>query len=277
MALFSYRAINDDSKEVRGQVEATDLDAAKSALEEQHLDVIELNEARRSRSVDAPAAPLSVEQPVLKTTFAFEGTDAAGTIRRGTIQSESKYQAFERLKQDQNLLVAMLSPLGVTPQYRDSDLENWQRAEVAAPAPPPPLPTQTKQEAPPPTSVAPVAKKVGFSSPVPKTPPAPPPAAPSVQPKAYHPLAATLRLYAGWLLAWYGLFVALGYYATYRTLPWEIPFVQAFFVSPLIFDFIVATFLFLMLSHAHRVLHGKMISAVVLIVIGVSAVAAVHL
>ncbi len=156
MSLFAYRAINDDNKEVHGQVEALTLEAASQALKDQHLDVVELHEASRAQK-QSEAAP--AVQPTLRTTFAFEGTDAAGTVRRGTIQSESKFQAFERLKQDQKLLVTMLSPLGVTPQHRDNDLENWQRKEMTPVAPKPSagIPQQPKQ--------SPVPKPIGFTMP----------------------------------------------------------------------------------------------------------------
>ena len=102
MADFSYRAINDDNKEIHGHVDAVNIDAAKKALDDQHLEVIELHESSRSETNQ----PVDLTpQPTLQTTFAFEGSDTAGTIRRGTIQSESKYQAFERLKNDQKLFI----------------------------------------------------------------------------------------------------------------------------------------------------------------------------
>ena len=290
MPVFSYRAINDDSKEIRGSIEAADLDAAKAALEVQHLEIVEVTEATRLRETDAP---LAAPQLMTKTTFVFEGTDTAGTVRRGTMQAETKYQAFERLKQDQKLLLTMLSPLGVTPQYRDMDLENWQRRELMTRAP---APTESVKISAPSSVTAPVSvsvaqkaeaapkKTIGFTLPdgLPK-PAAPaigilaPPAKPVAKSKVYHPLISTLRLYAGWLLGWYGLFVALGYYSHVRVLPWEIPFVEAFFVSPLIFSFIVAMFLFLLLGAMHRAMHGRLLSGIALTVVGIVAFAAVRI
>lgn len=274
MTVFSYRAVNDDNKEVRGQVDAPDLDGAKHALEDLHLDAIEVYEATRTHgSAAEPSGP----QPVLQTTFAFEGTDPSGTVRRGTIQAETKYQAFERLKNDQRLMLTMLSPLGVTPQYRDNDLENWQRKEMVSAAPIavpkaaamiPPLPSVQPLSVP---ATKTAATSVSFTIPeMQKTVnPAPAPITPST-PRSYHPITATLRLYSGWLLAWYGLFVAVGYYASVREMPWEIPFVQAFFVSPLIFSFIVAIFLFLLLGAVHRAMNGKMISGMALSALGIA-------
>lgn len=258
MTVFSYRAINDDNTEVRGQIDAQDLDGANRALEDLHLDVVEVYEATR---MHGHTAEVSGPQPVLQTTFAFEGTDQAGITRRGTMQAETKYQAFERLKQDQKLLLTMLSPLGITPQYRDNDLENWQRKERAK-AIGFTLPDAVGETVAPPLAVT--------------TAVAPPPAPVSTPSPSYHPLLLTLRLYGGWLLAWYGLFVAIGYYATVRQMPLDIPFVQAFFVSPLIFSFIVAIFLFLMLGAVHRAIHGKIISGMMLSVVGIIGCVAVR-
>ncbi len=273
MPVFTYRAINDDSKEVRGQIDAVDLDAAKSALEDTHLDVVEIHEASRRGT---EAASNGEAPPVLKTTFAFEGTDATGTVRRGTVQAETKYQAFEKLKHDQKLVLKMLSPLGVTPQYRDNDLENWQKKEKQPAA-------QIEKE--PAMSAAPrKPKSIGFSGVVQSTPdrkaaiPSPS-AQPSrvALPSNYHPLVSTLRLYAGWLLAWYGLFVALGYYTHVRQLPWLLPFVEAFFISPLIFSVIVAIFLFLVLGSIHRTIHGRWISRIISAAVGIGAFVGVRM
>ena len=271
MTDFFYRAINDDNKEVQGHVDAFDIEAANNALKDQHLDIVELHEATRSGQGNEKAS--TDQQPSLLTMFAFEGTDGSGVIRRGTIQSESKYQAFEKLKMDQKLFVSMLSPLGVTPQYRDHDLENWQKKT------PPIIPAQTSPSTSQAPTIKPVQKPVAFT--LPETP-KPVPVTNMSDPVAhissgYQPLSSTLRLYAGWLLAWYGLFVTLGYYATVRTLPWDIPFVQAFFISPLIFSFIVAIFLFLFLASLHRVLHGKIFSMILLTLIGIAAFVGVRM
>lgn len=250
MALFTYTATNDDNKEVVGSLESADEASARRAVEDLHLEVKELREASRTKPAAAQASPGGQPQ-----SFAFEGTDAAGTVRRGTLQAPTKRDAFAHLRDDQKLTLRMLSPVGVLPQYKDPDLEQWQGKTGPAPSP-----------------VASVPKRpIGFtgvgaaSIPQPKVPAASEPASAG----AYMPLTSTLRLYAGWLLAWYGLFVALGYYATVRSLPWEIPFVQAFYVSPLIFSFVVAIFLFLLLSTVHRMTKGRLISGLLLTVIGI--------
>jgi hypothetical protein len=95
--------------------------------------------------------------------------------------------------------------------------------------------------------------------------------------KKYFPLLSTLRLYAGWLLAWYGLFVALGYYSTFRTLPFEIPLVMSFYTSPLIFSVTVAVFLFLLSTTIHRAINGKLASGLILTVAGIIAFVAVSI
>lgn len=259
MPLFSYRAIDNDNKEVRGSIEAPDADSAKTALEDVHLEVLEVTEATRIRPPTKTDPAASSTEPA---SFAFEGKDESGAVHRGTIQAQSKQAAFQRLRDEQGLFVSMLSPVGVMPQFRDTDLEKWQA-------------NAKPKEEPVVASVKPV--KLAFTTP-PVSPPAPQ-AETKIETaaKTYAPIASTLRLYAGWLLAWYGFFVAFGYYATVRALPWDIPFVRAFYVSPLIFSFTVAIFLFLLLSKIHRATHGRLISGIFLSVVGVVVFFAVRL
>ena len=68
----------------------------------------------------------------------------------------------------------------------------------------------------------------------------------------YFPLFDTVRLYAGWLLAWYGLVFALGGYQATKTLPFELPLVYGLAQSPLVLTFAFATFLLLLLSTISR-------------------------
>ncbi|TSC58746.1 MAG: hypothetical protein Greene041662_712, partial [Candidatus Peregrinibacteria bacterium Greene0416_62] len=72
----------------------------------------------------------------------------------------------------------------------------------------------------------------------------------------YLPIAATLRLYAGWLLAYYALVYAVGWYAHSRPLPFEIPYVEALILSPLVLSFTFAAFLFL-IGHSLYMSWGK--------------------
>lgn len=260
MPVYSYRAINEDGKEVRGSIDSADADTAKRAIEDLHLEVVEVTEATRLRpqTVATPTAPAS--------TFAFEGTDPSGVVRRGTIQAATKPEAFEKLRSDQKLTLTMLAPMGTLPKYNDPDLESWQKDRKATQVPVQSVNTTVSLTSPPTRAAEPAKPRptVSFTPPpaaVPKRPeqPVKSPVPNAERPSGYHAITTTLRLYAGWLLAWYGLFVAVGYYATVRKLPWDIPFVQAFFVSPLIFSFTVAIFLFLMLSEIHRILKGRLI------------------
>lgn len=248
MPLFSYKATNDDNKEVRGSIDSADEMSARKALEDLHLDILEISETSHQHT---PPTEIHATQDQLPV-FAFEGKDTGGLVRRGTIQAATKYAAFKKLRDDQKLFVAMLSPVGVLPQYKDPELDQWQRA--ARPS-------------------------VGFTSiPSVEVKKSEPPAA--VRKTAsgqYHPLASTLRLYAGWLLAWYALFVVVGYYSLSRALPWDIPFVQAFYVSPLIFGFIVAIFLFLLFSALHKMLKGGLLTGIVLTIAGAAVFASVHI
>lgn len=240
MPTYSYRAIDADSREVSGSVDAPSLDAARQALLDMHLEVIEVNEAMRLRRNDAPAATEAAQ-----TTFAFEATDSSGTLRRGTLQSQSKRGAFDRLK-SQGLTVSVLSPLGVASQSPDPDLASWQQNAPTLPVAPKAAP-------------APVV--------VLKAPPSAPAAA-ATESKHYLPILATLRLYAAWLLAWYALFLGFGYYVHVRELPWDIPFVEGFLLSETVYSIMRGIFLFLVLSALHRALRAHLIGGAVLTVVG---------
>lgn len=75
--------------------------------------------------------------------------------------------------------------------------------------------------------------------------------APAVESAAYAPLHETLRIFAGWLLAWYGVIYALGFLEHTEKLP-AIPFVSELFASRLVLQFTFGTFLLLALSNVHR-------------------------
>lgn len=275
MPLFTYRATNDDNKEVRGSIDSPDELNARKALEDLNLDVIEIAEAHR---IKPEAEPVPVAPEATMPAFAFEGKDGSGTVRRGTMQAQSKYEAFKRLRDDQKLFLTMLSPVGVLPQYKDAELDQWQRgAKTDAPKAAQTPVAQTQQAA---AAAAPKAASrptIGFTN-VTEPPKKETPArAVKASQAGYHPLASTLRLYAGWLLAWYGLFVAIGYYSMQRVLPWDIPFVQAFYMSPLIFSFIVAIFIFLMMSALHKTVRGGLLTGITFTVLGIGLFAGVKM
>lgn len=276
MALFSYHARDTDGKEVSGTVESLNADSAVRSLEDLHLTSITVAEATRIRIEEpTPPAPLT-----LKMAYVFEGKDPKGATRKGTIQAATKRAAFDRLKSEQKLVLSLLVPMNQTPPPRDRELELWQ----SVPAPGELPATETKAV----TSVPKLERPVGFTLPdAPKNSSAAPESlvspvtardtsrgigdtSPGIEePQAYYPLISTLRLYAGWLLAWYAVFVMLGYYSLNREVPLQIPFVAAFSSSPLIFTFTVATFLFLLLSSLHRAMHGRLVSGIMFTVIGV--------
>ena len=295
MPLFAYRATDDDGKEVKGSLDApTEAGARQTLSSDLHLTVLELWEASRSHvsPEQSSAAP-----PLLRTSFVFEGKDAAGTVHKGTIQADSKYEAFEKLRQEHRLRLTLLSPMGVKAPVFDPDLAQWQPTvekviPAVAPVQTPINPQSIKVPSAP--AAAPVTsnqsqssapkKTIGFTI-LPDSPLAPAmqsipsslaPRSPKGEVgshplKKYLPLLSTLRLYAGWLLAWYALFVALGYYSTVRSLPFEIPLVMSFYASPLIYSVTLAVFLFLACSALHKAIQGKMISGLVLTISGVVA------
>jgi hypothetical protein len=86
---------------------------------------------------------------------------------------------------------------------------------------------------------------------------------------AYLPMFETLRLYAGWLLAWYALVYIIGAYQFSKSLPFRIPYAESLFLSPLVLSFTFAAFLFLLLSSLYKHFGRKKIAGVILTVIGI--------
>jgi hypothetical protein len=292
MPLYAYRATDADGKEVKGSIDApTEASAKEALISDLHLSVLELWEASRSH-VDSPPPSLP---PQLRTSFVFEGKDSSGIVRKGTIQAETKYEAFDKLRHEHHLVLSLLSPMGVKAPDRDLDLDQWQpKAEKSSPAPivasgvkaeqvngsEASIPSPATSSLPP----APVAQKksVGFTilpdlQQATKSPSTPASTPQSISLNKYFPLLSTLRLYAGWLLAWYGLFVALGYYSTVRALPFEIPLVMSFYASPLIYSVTLGVFLFLLCTAIHTAIKGRVMSAIVLTVSWIIAFAGLRI
>ena len=88
----------------------------------------------------------------------------------------------------------------------------------------------------------------------------------------YAPLIDTLRLYAGWLLAWYVVIYAVGAYQASRDLPFRVPYVEAMLppYSSLVLTFAVGAFLFLFVSSLHRILGKGIILGTVLWLLGIT-------
>jgi hypothetical protein len=89
----------------------------------------------------------------------------------------------------------------------------------------------------------------------------------------YFPLLDTLRLYAGWLLAWYCLVYALGSYQHFRPLPFTVPYVEGLFLSPLVLSFTLAAYLFLLLTGIWKAIGKGLLSGCALTIIGIAVFA----
>ncbi len=84
----------------------------------------------------------------------------------------------------------------------------------------------------------------------------------------YYPVIDTLRLYAGWLLAWYFLIYAFGSYQATRALAFRAPYLDDLFLSPIVLTFTFGAFLFLLLSSLHRAFGRGPVKAAGLMVAG---------
>lgn len=89
--------------------------------------------------------------------------------------------------------------------------------------------------------------------------------------KMYYPLLDTFRLYAGWLLAWYMVVLAIGSSQRMHEVPWHISFIEDLFSTPLILSFSAATFLFLLFTDIHRILGGGKLKGLGLFLVAVIA------
>lgn len=95
--------------------------------------------------------------------------------------------------------------------------------------------------------------------------------------RAYIPLVDTLRLFAGWLLAWYGAVYLLGNLSMEEKMPVYIPYLNALFISPLVLRFTFGTFLFLLLTSLHRAMGKGVGKGIALTVVGVAVFVLFHL
>ncbi|MDD5041494.1 MAG: hypothetical protein PHX87_06400 [Candidatus Peribacteraceae bacterium] len=155
--------------------------------------------------------------------FTYTAIQSDGQRVSGTIESFSLQAAHDALKQmhlvPEELHESLVSEQPLTPEHAEKLL-------TFTPAVPVHEASASPAEHPAPQSV---------------------PDTPATE-AAYFPLLDTLRLYAGWLLAWYAFVYALGNYQHTRPLPFRIPFVEGLFLSPLVFSFTLGAYLFLLLS-----------------------------
>ncbi|UPA22116.1 hypothetical protein K8942_03570 [Candidatus Peribacteria bacterium] len=95
--------------------------------------------------------------------------------------------------------------------------------------------------------------------------------------RAYIPLIETLRLFAGWLLAWYGAVYLLGNLTLQEKLPVYIPYLNALFTSSLVLRFTFGTFLFLLLTSLYSAMGRGVGKGIVLTIMGVAMFVLFHL
>lgn len=89
-----------------------------------------------------------------------------------------------------------------------------------------------------------------------------------------YPFSDTVRLYAGWLLAWYGLVYILGYYQMTRSLNPEIPYVYGLLYSPLVLTLATVCFAFLAVQSFTRALRMNIFLKALTWILAISAVVA---
>lgn len=94
---------------------------------------------------------------------------------------------------------------------------------------------------------------------------------------AYIPLVETLRLFAGWLLAWYGVVYLLGDLSMQQKMPIYVPYLEALFTSDLVLRFTFGTFLFLLFTTLHRVFGRGIGKGIALTILGVGLFIVFHL
>jgi len=80
---------------------------------------------------------------------------------------------------------------------------------------------------------------------------------------------SVLRIYAGWLLAWYAVVFVLGAYQLTKRLPFELPYVDSLVQSPLLPRFAFGAFLFLLLTTVHLSWNRGIFKGILLTIVGV--------
>lgn len=86
---------------------------------------------------------------------------------------------------------------------------------------------------------------------------------------AYFPLLETLRLYAGWLLAWYSLVYAVGSYQFTKDIPVHVPYAESLFLSPLVLSFTFAAYLFLLFTGIYTLMGRSKKIGIILSIVGI--------
>ena len=152
--------------------------------------------------------------------FSYRARQPDGTPKEGTIDAV-----------DLDAANAALYQLGLTVDELHAATQSEQQAFTPAPPEPPSTvsPEWSIDSTPPPPNITNPTNNTSNTH-------------------SYHPLTDTLRLYVGWMLAWYALIYGLGAYQYTRDLSFQIPFVSGLFLSPLVLSFTTACYLFLLLT-----------------------------
>lgn len=187
-------------------------------------------------------------------TFTYVATDSSGKQVEGTLEALSLQAAHEAVIE-----------LGLEP------LEIYEAATETKAEPPPAAPN--------PAEVPSTPEALQFSGvDLPVDEPKPEPSSQSEVPastdvestQVYFPLLETLRLYAGWLLAWYSLVYAVGSYQFLKELPFRIPYTESLFLSPLVLSFTFGAYLFLLLTGFYKLSGKKKSVGLLLFVLGIA-------
>lgn len=182
-------------------------------------------------------------------TFSYIAKRSDGSEARGSINAATADAAREELRK-RGLMIEDLresappqrKPQPAPASFKPSPKPGTPQRTASAAPPKPVQPQSTPAAAP--AKPAPLPWSAGHGGSAPKQPAA------SLE-SDYAPLHETLRIFAGWLLAWYGLIYALGFLEQTDRLP-ELPFVRELFESRLVLQFTFGTFLLLALSNLHR-------------------------
>ena len=170
--------------------------------------------------------------------YSYTGTNAASERVHGSTNAENIHLAKQALIA-QGIVVEEIF------QVSEEAIQQQPAPQVPVQQQAPAQPAQVSQEQP----IQPLEQQAP-PAPVQQAPP--PPVAKNVE-KTYFPITDTLRLYAGWLLAWYGLVYSLGSYQSSRNLSFEIPYLMGIYYSPLVLSFTLGSFLFLLMTSLHRI------------------------
>lgn len=194
-------------------------------------------------------------------TFSYIAKRADGAETRGKIDAVSIDTAREELRK-QGLMVEDIREQPAPPKQQQAARPPQAKPQQQQkPAEQRPKPQQQKPHFTPPTPLVQRQPTLGVqASPAPaRSKPEPLPwsganngAAPRLpDEESYVPMHQTLRIFSGWLLAWYGLIYALGFLEqTGKIAP--VPFIHELFASRLVLQFTFGTFLLLALSNVHH-------------------------